>query len=892
MNILRKIIKNKLEITVLAIVIVLALLAHGYNMFHFPPYFDDEGTYMSQAWSILNLGKLAPYTYWYDHAPLGSLLIAVWIKITGGFFTFGNSIDSGRVFMLLIQLLNVALIYKIATKLSNKIAAFISIILFSFSPLSITLHRLIFLDNIMVFWLLLSLYTLLVKPLKISMVALSAFSLGLAALTKESAFFFIPPLFITLLAQSSHKNRHFILVKWVAIFGGVIIFYCLYALLKGELLPDSILNSSKHVSLIETFMWQLSRKGGFFLDKSSEFYYTFMQSWLNTDPILVIGGIGASLMNLIIGIKRKSFFIVSIFSLSYFIYLIRGGIVNDQYLIPVLPLVSLNMGLLISEVVSMFKGRLSILRYASLFLIVIILIVFYSKNLGLYSLNYTKNQIETLLWLKSNAQEKISVGDGYGLVDMWYGNTDNIYEYKGYQHYWKVEDDPQLREELLLNDWKNIDYLIITPRMQRDFQINTFPMLKTFLSHADLVKTINVEGNQEIKNKNVLISLSGPINIYKKQNISKILLDSAWAYYKSAFIKSYGQSVDPSREYKTTSEGQSYAMLKAVFQNDKPTFDGIWSWTKDHLRYRNQDKLISWLWGEKDGKEQLIDSNNATDADEDIALSLILASNKWNNPKYLDEAKVLLNDIWENAVVRVNGKYYILPAVNGFDKPDGYVLNLSYFSPASYRVFSTVDKIHPWGKLADDSYSTLEELSKIKNNKTDLPPNWIFVTNDGELISAKKYMGKDSDNYGFDAFRTLWRVSLDYKWFGEKKAEKYLKDIDPFFSSQIKDNKKIYSMYSLDGKPIVNYTSLSTNVGPLSVFAVSNSKKAEELYNSSIYKKFNFEQGYWGDKNNYFDQNWAWFGTALYTNSLNLPQGILDLYKKPLLLKRINSNEY
>src|ERR1700733_13215182 len=63
--------------------------AHAYNMFHFPYYENDEGTYMSQAWSLLKLGKLEPYTYWYDHAPAGWMFIALWTLVSGGFFTFG-----------------------------------------------------------------------------------------------------------------------------------------------------------------------------------------------------------------------------------------------------------------------------------------------------------------------------------------------------------------------------------------------------------------------------------------------------------------------------------------------------------------------------------------------------------------------------------------------------------------------------------------------------------------------------------------------------------------------------------------------------------------------------------------------------------------------------------
>jgi len=50
--------------------------AHAINLFHFPYYEADEGTYMSQAWALVTKGSLAPYTYTYDHAPGGGILIA------------------------------------------------------------------------------------------------------------------------------------------------------------------------------------------------------------------------------------------------------------------------------------------------------------------------------------------------------------------------------------------------------------------------------------------------------------------------------------------------------------------------------------------------------------------------------------------------------------------------------------------------------------------------------------------------------------------------------------------------------------------------------------------------------------------------------------------------
>lgn len=51
---------------------------HAWNMLRSPMPFDDEGTYISQAWALAMHGELSHYTYWYDHPPLGWMLLAVW----------------------------------------------------------------------------------------------------------------------------------------------------------------------------------------------------------------------------------------------------------------------------------------------------------------------------------------------------------------------------------------------------------------------------------------------------------------------------------------------------------------------------------------------------------------------------------------------------------------------------------------------------------------------------------------------------------------------------------------------------------------------------------------------------------------------------------------------
>lgn len=98
------------------------------------------------------------------------------------------------------------------------------------------------------------------------------------------------------------------------------------------------------------------------------------------------------------------------------------------------------------------------------------------------------------------------------------------------------------------------------------------------------------------------------------------------------------------------SESQSYGMLLAVLTSDRNLFDRTWEWTKANLRERD-DHLFNWLWVR--GKVQ--DTASASDADEDIALALIMAHTRWGAERYKMEALEILADIWEKDTKEMGG---------------------------------------------------------------------------------------------------------------------------------------------------------------------------------------------------------------------------------------------
>ncbi|MGE5223025.1 MAG: ArnT family glycosyltransferase, partial [Omnitrophica WOR_2 bacterium] len=332
----------------------LALIVQGVNMLHYPTLgrLGDEGIYMSQAWAVLREGRLAPYTYWYDHAPAGWILIAGWMGLLGGPHAFGAAIDTGRALMLLLHLGAVLMLYFLSRRLgiSAPLAGLASFLL-SVSPLAITYQRMVLLDNIMIFWILLSLILLVGGKGRLERLFISGIVFGVAILSKEPAIFLLPAMLYIAYRERGRQAGWLSLGSWFIPMLAVVSLYPLYALLRGELLPLSIggqpLSSTSGVYLVNSAIWQSGRGGGgSIFNPGSMFWQNVRVNWAPVDPFLIVGGITAVIANLVRGLRDRRFLAAGLLGFLPFLYLARGGLVYDFYIVFALPFFCLNLALL------------------------------------------------------------------------------------------------------------------------------------------------------------------------------------------------------------------------------------------------------------------------------------------------------------------------------------------------------------------------------------------------------------------------------------------------------------------------------------------------------------------------------------------------------------------
>lgn len=269
-----------------------------------------------------------------------------------------------------------------------------------------------------------------------------------------------------------------------------------------------------------------------------------------------------------------------------------------------------------------------------------------------------------------------------------------------------------------------------------------------------------------------------------KESDINAILEKSWEFYKTEFMEN-NERVISNNYGGTISEGQSYALLKAVWMKDKDTFDKTWQWTKTNMK-RKEDHLFGWRWGKKEGSTSgLIETENATDADQDIAYALLLAGERWGNPKYINEAKKIINDIWQKNVVEGHDRYYLTAGTWAGFYQDGVTLNPSYFAPYVYRKFAEYDNRHNWHKLADDIYPVLTQCSELRHDK--MPPNFCKMNIESGDAFFSFYQDEELQDFGYDATRVFWRMTMDALLNNSTEAKAYLAKKEPYLLKKAKE---------------------------------------------------------------------------------------------------------
>jgi endo-1,4-beta-D-glucanase Y/4-amino-4-deoxy-L-arabinose transferase-like glycosyltransferase len=858
------------EAPVLLALAIVGLVSHGLNMFQFPSFtgIDDEGIYAAQAWAVLREGQLSPYTYVYDHVPGGWILVAAWMAMTGGPHAFGGAIDSGRALMLLVHVASLLMLYRIARKLGcSVVVAAVGALVFTVSPLALPYQRRLLLDNMMLFWCLLSLDLLLDGWGRLSRVTLSGICFGLAMLTKENAVFLLPPMVYIAWQQRWQHQGRFALFGWLVPLVVVVSWYPLYAALKGELLPagNAVQFSTSGygntgVSLIDSLIWQIGRGGGGPFNLDNQFWVLVRSDWLQKDATLLIAGTLATLVNLARGVRWRRIadrraLATGLLGLLPMLYLARGGIVFDFYVLIALPFLCLNLAVAAEPLLRRLHPRPRAAALIGLGCMVVLVggYLFAGTLQPLYRLTASGAGREAVAWIKTNVPS-----DSFILTrdDLWVDLREPGLGGAGFpniQSYTKVAGDPAIRNGVFGDDWRNVDYLVTSPGLAQTLADSNNTIALDALQHAHQVKNWTSDGSA--------------LEVWKvdKPGPTEATLLTASATYLEQRFERDGAFV--AQDGGVTSEAEAYALLRSAWSGDRAAFEREWRWTQTHLL--NADGLLSWQW-----RSVVLDDHSAADADADAALALLMAGQRWDNADWRAAGTSLAGAIWDHEVTSVDGRPY-LAAGNWAPGLDVVAINPSYFAPYAYHVFQRFDPdpSHDWLGVVDSGYQVLFDASAASldaDHSAGLPPDWLGIDRASGALLPLAVDGAYTTDYGYDAPRTYWRLALDLKWNGDGRAAAFLGQAG-FLRDEVQRSGAVRAAYSHSGEVRLDQPSVVGSAGALAALLTLDPTAASSLYAGQVLgttQHLPDGAAYWGDPGDLYAQEWGWFATALYADDL------------------------
>ena len=315
-------------------------VVHSLNLAGWPRYWDDEGTYYSQTWSVQHLGSLSPYTYWYDHPPVGWLQMALftWVPdLVAG--DANSSVFSGRVVMVAYTLVTALLVYLLAKRLGMPMGwALLATGFWAFDPLVLFMGRQVFLDNVALPWLVGAFVLVLGTKKHLGAHMAAGLCFGIAVLSKETTLMFAPALLVALWQSAYRPTRAFAMMGFSTIVAAAGSMYLLFAAIRSELFPGP-----DHVSLWDAVAFQFMNRtsSGSILDPNGPEggAYTTFHSWLSHDGgVLLLGGVAAAVLALAVRRLRAVAIAVLIAAL---VALRPEGYLPQMYVVAMLPFCAL-----------------------------------------------------------------------------------------------------------------------------------------------------------------------------------------------------------------------------------------------------------------------------------------------------------------------------------------------------------------------------------------------------------------------------------------------------------------------------------------------------------------------------------------------------------------------
>ena len=152
---------------------------------------------------------------------------------------------------------------------------------------------------------------------------------------------------------------------------------------------------------------------------------------MRDDPVIIVAGALTTLANLLIGIRNKVSRLAGLLAASMWAFLMRGGLVIEFYVVPLIPLLALNIAVAVwylqKRLERIAAGNIAAYLRPSLMVVTALIFTLTALHhaskirgdLNLYAADQTTPQIEAVEWmLARDDPQAFYVIDNYGYVDL------------------------------------------------------------------------------------------------------------------------------------------------------------------------------------------------------------------------------------------------------------------------------------------------------------------------------------------------------------------------------------------------------------------------------------------------------------------------------------------
>jgi len=290
-------------------------------------------------------------------------------------------------------------------------------------------------------------------------------------------------------------QRAFTLVAFIYTVSAVGSTFVLMAILKGELFPYSWhlpWDHHQHLSMIGTYIGQVKR------GQNEGSIRDSLNVWIKDDPLLMFFSIAAPIFNLVVGWWDRKNLFLSLFAISFWALLLRGGVIFAFYIIPLIPLIALNAVLALNTLVRWIGQsiRFELIGVVLIFGLLVAIIPYEVQHdispYNLFTLRPSLVQSDALTWIRAHIPRRAVIAiDPDFYVDLHEQGGESVGDGTSYPYahvYWNIALDPEVHDTVLKGNWDRIDYIVGGEEMLRNIQTygGGMDLLKTALEHSVL----------------------------------------------------------------------------------------------------------------------------------------------------------------------------------------------------------------------------------------------------------------------------------------------------------------------------------------------------------------------------------------------------------------------